>query len=153
VTTHQETLDLPYRPEDLFELAAEVERYPDFLKWIRSLTLLSEQEEESRMRCRAQVTVSFMGFTETFITDVDARKPEMAIDVSLVRGPFRKLSNTWRFSPIATGTRVVFSIQFEFRNFVLQALADGNKAYAVKRVIDSFVEEAARRYQKVSTSA
>lgn len=151
MTTHRETLDLPYRSEDLFELAADVGRYPDFLKWIRSLRLLSEQEEEGRMRCRAQVTVGFKGFTETFITDVDAREREGAIDVSLVRGPFRKLSNTWRFSPIATGTRVVFSIQFEFRNFVLQTLADTNKAYAVRRVIDAFVEEAGRRYQKVAT--
>jgi len=151
VTSHRQTLDLPYRAEDLFDLAAEVDRYPDFIKWIKTLRLLSEQEEEGRLRCRAEVTVRFKGFTETFITDVDARAAERAIDVTLVRGPFRKLSNTWRFSPIATGTRVVFSIQFEFRNFVLQALADGNKAYAVKRVIDAFVEEAARRYEKVAT--
>ena len=73
------------------------------------------------------MTVGFRGFRETFITDVDARRSELAIDVSLVRGPFRKLSNAWRFQPIATGTRVDFSIAFEFRNFVLQALADANK--------------------------
>ena len=151
MTTHRQTIDLPYRPEDLFDLAADVGRYPDFIKWIRTLRLLSEQEEGGRLRCRAEVTVGFQGFTETFITDVDARKDEFAIDVGLVRGPFRKLANSWRFSPIATGTRVVFSIEFEFRNFVLQALADGNKAYAVRRVIDAFVAEADRRYEKVST--
>ena len=100
------------------------------------------------MRCRAEVRVGFRGFTETFITDVDARRPELAIDVSLVRGPFRKLSNTWRFAPMSTGSRVDFSIAFEFRNFVLQALADANKTYAVKRVIDAFVAEAGRRFRK-----
>jgi len=151
VTIHRQTLDLPYRSEDLFDLAADVGRYPDFIKWIRTLRLLSEQEDEARLSCRAEVTVGFQGFTETFITDVDARKADLAIDVSLVRGPFRKLGNSWRFTPIATGTRVVFSIEFEFRNFVLQALADGNKAYAIRRVIDAFVAEAGRRYQKVDT--
>src|SRR5262245_21661534 len=124
VTTHRQKMDLPYRPEDLFELAADVGRYPDFIRWIESLRLLSEQEEHGRMKCRAEVTVGFKGFREIFVTDVEARPDELAIDVSLVRGPFRKLSNAWRFQPIATGTRVDFAIAFEFRNFVLQTLAD-----------------------------
>ena len=150
MTIHRETLELPYRPEDLFDLAADVGRYPEFITWIQSLKVISEDEEAARMRCRAEVTVGFKGFRETFVTDVDARTPELAIDVTLVRGPFRKLSNTWRFSPGAGGARVEFVIQFEFRNFVLQALADANKSYAVKRVIDAFISEAARRYPKVA---
>lgn len=151
MTNHRQTLDLPYRPEDLFDLVSDVGRYPDFIHWIQSLKLLSEQEDEYRMRCRAEVTVGFKGFRETFITDVDARQNELAIDVSLVRGPFRKLSNQWRFEAIPTGTRIDFSIAFEFRNFVLQALADANKTFAIKRVIDAFVSEAARRYSRVQT--
>ena len=149
MSSHRQTLDLPYRPEDLFDLAADVGRYPEFVTWIQSLKLVSQQYEPERSRCRAEVTVSFKGFRETFVTDVDAKKPELAIDVGLVRGPFKKLANTWRFSPSPTGSRVDFTIQFEFRNFVLQALADANKTYAVKRVIDAFVAEASRRYPKV----
>jgi coenzyme Q-binding protein COQ10 len=154
MTTHRQVLELPYRPEDLFDLAADVAHYPDFIKWIRTLRLLGEEEEEQgRVRCRAEVTVGFKGFTETFVTDVDARRPELAIDVSLVRGPFRKLSNAWRFAPTARGARVEFSIAFEFRNFVLQALADANKTYAVKRVIDAFVAEAGQRYGKADAKS
>jgi len=149
VSTHRQTLDLPYRPADLFDLAADIGRYPEFVTWIQSLKVVSEHGDPAGMRCRAEVTVGFKGFRETFVTDVDARKPELAIDVGLVRGPFKKLANTWRFSPSPTGSRVDFTIQFEFRNFVLQALADANKAYAVKRVIDAFVAEAARRYPRV----
>jgi coenzyme Q-binding protein COQ10 len=148
VTSHRVTLDLPYRPEDLFDLASDVGRYPEFIKWIRSLRLISESEEGGRFRCRAQATVGFQAFTETFITDVDARRNDLAIDVSLVRGPFRKLSNAWRFAPTDKGTKVDFSIQFEFRNFVLQALADVNKSYAVARIIDAFTAEAERRFGK-----
>lgn len=143
-------MELPYRPEDLFDLASDVGRYPEFVTWIQSLKIISEQEELNRVRSRAEVTVGFKGFRETFVTDVDAREPELAIDVTLVRGPFKKLANTWRLSPAASGTRVEFTIQFEFRNFVLQALADANKTYAINRVIDAFVAEAARRYPKIS---
>lgn len=150
LTTHKEALDLPYRPEDLFDLAAGVERYPEFITWIQSLKLLSSQATEDGKRCRAEVTVGFKGFRETFVTDVEARRSTKTIDVSLVRGPFRKLSNTWRFNPQPSGSHVEFAIQFEFRNFVLQALADANKRHAVKRVIDCFIEEAGRRYAKVT---
>lgn len=149
MSTHREILELPYRPEDLFDLASDVGRYPDFISWIQSLKLLGEQEEPDRLRCRAEVVVGFKGFRETFVTDVDARRSALSIDVSLVRGPFRKLSNTWRIKPSDKGARVEFAIQFEFRNFLLQAFADANKAYAVRQVIDCFVNEAAQRYQKV----
>jgi coenzyme Q-binding protein COQ10 len=147
VTSHSLSIDLPYRPEDLFDLAADVGRYPEFIKWIRELRIISEQEEKDRVICRAQATVGFQAFTETFITDVDARRKELAIDVKLVRGPFKRLANAWRFVPIEDGTRIEFSIQFEFKNFLLQALADANKAYAIGRIIDAFSAEAARRFQ------
>jgi len=103
------------------------------------------------MQCRAEASVGFKGFSETFVTDVDARREGYAIDVSLVRGPFRKLRNTWRMAAQGDATRVDFAIEFEFRNFVLQALADANKAYATRRVIDAFVKEAGRRF--ASTAA
>ena len=153
LTTHKEALNLPYRPEDLFDLAAGVERYPDFITWIQSLKLLSSETTDDGRRCRAEVSVGFKGFSETFVTDVDARRSTGMIDVSLVRGPFKKLSNTWRISAQPSGSRVDFAIQFEFRNFVLQALADANKRYAVKRVIDCFIAEAGRRYGKPTPSA
>jgi coenzyme Q-binding protein COQ10 len=57
--------------------------------------------------------------------------------------------NRWRFAPNPSGTAVEFFIDFEFRNFVLQALADANKGYAIRRLVDAFVAEAERRYERV----
>lgn len=143
-------MELPYRPEDLFDLVSDVGRYPDFIRWIQSLRLINDQETASGWRGRAETSVGFKGFTETFVTDIETRRPELAIDVSLVRGPFRKLSNTWRFAGSAAGARVDFAIRFEFRNFLLQALADANRDHAVTRLIDAFVQEADRRFEKVA---
>lgn len=171
------TLDLPYRPQDLFDLVSDVGRYPDFIKWIRRLRLLTDQDTEGAWRGRAEATVGFMAFTETFVTDIEARRlndpaphpeqsrsgvskdegsapsPLWTINVTLVRGPFRKLRNTWRFAPTGQGTRLDFTIDFEFRNFVLQALAETNRDYAVNRIIESFTDEAARRYSRVSPAS
>lgn len=162
MTSLSRTLDLPYRPQDLFDLVSDVGRYPDFVKWLRRLVILSEQETDTEWRGRAEATVGFLNFTESFITDVVARRPSSgagsddvaspvwSIDVSLVRGPFRKLRNAWRFQPSSTGARVDFRIEFEFRNFVLQGLADANRDYAVSRLIESFTDEAARRYVRAA---
>ena len=151
MTSLTRQLNLPYRPEDLFDLVAEVDRYPEFIKWIRSLRLISQKDEPGGWRGRAEALVGFKGFTETFITDISARKPDLTIDVSLVRGPFRKLSNAWRFTPIAAGSRIEFAIAFEFRNFILQTLADANRDYAVRRIIEAFSAEADRRFEKIAT--
>ena|SRR5579871_3477130 len=151
MTSILRSLDLPYRPEDLFDLAADVGRYPDFIKWIQSLRILNEQDEPNRWRARAEASVGFKAFKETFITDIDARRGDLAIDVSLVRGPFRKLSNAWRFAASPTGARVNFTIAFEFKNFVLQALADANRELAVSKIIEAFIGEAERRFEKIET--
>ncbi len=151
MTSLKRSMELPYRPEDLFDLVSDVGRYPDYIRWIQSLRLISDQETPTGWRGRAETSVGFKGFTETFITDIDARRPDLSINVSLVRGPFRKLSNAWRFAGSPAGTRVDFSISFEFRNFLLQALADANRDHAVSRLIDAFVQEADRRFEKVSS--
>jgi coenzyme Q-binding protein COQ10 len=150
MTSLRRTLDLPYRPEDLFDLVSDVRRYPEFVKWLHTIRILSEETSETGWRGRAEASVGFKGFSESFTTDITANRDLMAIDVTLVRGPFRKLRNAWKFAAIPTGARVDVVIDFEFRNFVLQALADVNRDFAVNKLIDSFKTEAARRYEKVA---
>lgn len=149
MTSHRVSLDLPYKPEELFELASDIGRYPDFVRWIQSLRIMDQRDEGGVQHARAEARVGFKGFTETFVTDIVADRPKLAIDVTLVRGPFRKLRNAWRFAEAGKGTKVDFSIDFEFRNILLQALAEANKAYAIQKIIEAFTAEAARRYRKV----
>lgn len=153
MTTHRTTLDLPFSATDLFDLVADVKRYPEFITWMQSLHVSDVSHQGGCARCRAAARVGFKGFNETFVTDVAAWRDSLAIDVGLVRGPFRKLRNTWRFTPLEAGTRVEFMITFEFKNVVLQTLADSNRAYVVKRIIDAFIKEAERRALKMPSDA
>ncbi len=152
MTVLRRSLELPYRANDLFDLVSDVGRYPDFIRWIQSLRVIDEQEEGTRTTVRAEATVGFLTFTERFTTDVAAERDGRNIEVSLVRGPFRRLKNTWSFAPTEGGTRIDFLIDFQFRNFVLQALAAANLDFAVQRIIEAFQDEAARRYTKVSAA-
>lgn len=142
---------MPYRPEDLFDLVADVARYPDFIKWIRSLRLLDESDDHGVWKGRAEATVGFLTFHESFVTDIAADRSQAAIDVTLVRGPFRRLKNTWRFERTEQGARIDFTIDFVFRNLVLQTLAESNRDFAIRRIIEAFSEEAERRYSRVGT--
>jgi coenzyme Q-binding protein COQ10 len=150
VTLLRRSIDLPYRPEELFDLVSDVARYPDFIKWIRSLRLIDESEQGDIWKGRAEASVGFLSFSESFVTDVTANRRTYAIDVTLVRGPFRRLKNAWRFTPIAMGAKVDFEIDFVFRNLVLQTLAEANRDHAAKRIIDAFTDEAGRRYKPIA---
>ena len=143
-------MDLPYRAEDLFELISDVRRYPEFVRWLHSLKVIKETRTDSEWKGTAEAAVGFKGFEERFTTAIDAKSGDLSVDVGLVRGPFRRLKNSWRITPTDEGSRIDFMIDFEFRNFILQALAAANLDYAVRRLIDAFVDEAGRRYQKVA---
>lgn len=146
MTICRRTLHLPYKGEDIFDLISDVRRYPDFVKWLRRLRLVSEQTHEDGWKGRAETTVGFGGFSETFTTDIEAKRSSLTVDVALVRGPLRRLTNRWRITPTATGSTVDFHIDFEFRNFLLQALADSNRDFAVQRLIECFLQEAEARF-------
>lgn len=149
MTTVKRRLVLPYRPIDLYDLVADIGRYPDFIQWIRRLTIFDSQEAGGVWKARAETEVGFLTFTERFTSEITGNRAGLAIDVAQVRGPFRRLRNTWRFAEAPEGCAVDFSIDFEFRNFILQALAETNRDFAISGVIDSFVREAARRYVRL----
>lgn len=152
MTVLRRSLELPYRADDLFELVSDVARYPDFIKWIQSLRVLDELQQGAATTVRAEAVVGFLTFTERFTTDIAANAGVRTVDVSLVRGPFRRLKNRWSFHPTDSGTKIDFMIDFQFRNFVLQALAAANLDFAVQRIMDAFHDEAARRYAKVGST-
>jgi len=153
MTVVKRRLVLPYQPGDLYDLVADIGRYPDFIQWIRRLTIFDSQDVGGVWKARAETEVGFLTFTERFTSEITGRRSDLAIDVAQVRGPFRRLKNAWRFTEDPGGCRVDFSIDFEFRNFILQALAETNRDFAVSGVIDSFVREAGRRFTKVTVQA
>ncbi|MEL7129725.1 MAG: type II toxin-antitoxin system RatA family toxin [Pseudomonadota bacterium] len=146
--SHIETLDVPYAPEDMFQLVAGIADYPKFIKWIKALRVSQPQQVGSRHMCIGEAVVGFKGFTERFSTSVEADSAECTVKVRLVRGPFRRLVNNWAFrANDAGGTAIRFEIDYEFSNMVLRALASSNQDRAVDKIMESFLIEADRRFR------
>jgi coenzyme Q-binding protein COQ10 len=140
---------VPYQPIEMFDLVSDVERYPSFIPWVRSLVCERSPISGRSWAGVATATVGFKGFTEQFTTRVETGDKDLSIEVTLVKGPFRRLNNSWRFYSHPQGCRVAFTIDYEFRNPILNALAKMNTVLASNRIMAAFLNEAGRRYTAV----
>ncbi len=141
------TRELPYTPDQLFRLVGDVDAYPEFLPWVSSMrTWNRTSPRDGVATVDAEAKVGFAFVRETFATRVRLDEPNHAIEVSLLYGPFKRLSNRWRFTPSGAGSTVEFEIDFEFRSRLLDAVLAANLRHAAERLIHCFEVRAARLY-------
>ncbi|MBA3527028.1 MAG: type II toxin-antitoxin system RatA family toxin [Pseudomonadota bacterium] len=146
---HSETRYLPYTPEQMFEMVADVARYDEFLPWVVAVRIRSSSETETV----ADLVVGFNAFKERFTSRVTKERPT-AICVDYIEGPLKYLKNEWRFEPAsAGGTEVFFSVDFAFRSRIFEALAGQMFDRALRRMTDAFERRAATLYGISSSSA
>ena len=139
---HSETRHLPYTPEQLFDLVADVARYDEFLPWVVAVRVRSSGESETV----ADLVVGFNAFKERFTSRVRKERPERIL-VDYVEGPLKYLHNEWRFEPAAGGgTNVHFAVDFAFRSRIFEAIAGQMFDRALRRMTNAFEERAAALY-------
>lgn len=139
---HTETRRLPYTPEQMFALVADVKRYAEFLPWVTAIRVRSDEETQMV----ADMIVGFKGLRETFTSKVEKTRPSR-IHVDYVDGPLKFLRNDWVFqSDGAGGCLVEFAVDFAFKNRVFEMLAGQVFDRALRRMIGAFEERAAVLY-------
>jgi coenzyme Q-binding protein COQ10 len=144
---HSLIRELPYTPEQLFDLVGDVEAYPQFVRWVSELKVLTRrQEPDGVVDLDAEARVKFSVINERFATRVRLDRPHLAVDVALLSGPFSKLENHWRFRPRGRRTEVTFDIEVEFRSRLLRGLLAANVERAAKRLVRCFEDRAAQLY-------
>ncbi|WP_084418911.1 type II toxin-antitoxin system RatA family toxin [Henriciella litoralis] len=142
---------IPYHADDVFDLVADISRYPEFIRWIKKMKVSGIAHSGPVRTYRGEADVGFKGFSERFSTDIRADTEVRTVDVSLARGPFKKLKNSWKMKPDGQGqTDIEFFIDYEFKNPVLSLLARANTNLAVSKIMQAFQDEAKRRFGKPS---
>jgi len=132
-----------HSPEQMFALVADVERYPEFLPMCEALTVRSRRERDGVTLLVADMTVGYKAIRETFTSQVVLKQDENRIDVKYVDGPFRYLTNIWRFEARPEGgTDVVFFIDYEFKSRVLGALMGAMFDRAFRMFTEAFEKRA-----------
>lgn len=153
---------LPYAPEQLFELVAAVDRYPEFLPWclaarMRSAGTLPGTPPKALLV--ADLVIGFRMMRARYTSRVTLQSPRR-IDVTCIEGPFRYLDNHWAFDPVppsagrpAGGTMLTFQIEFAFRSSLLQSLMGVMFDEAASRMVAAFEGRAKRLYGPWPTRA
>ncbi|MDL2398611.1 type II toxin-antitoxin system RatA family toxin [Rhizobium mayense] len=138
---------VPHSPDQMFDLVADVERYPEFLPLCEALTVRNRKERDGKILLVADMTVGYKAIRETFTTQVLLNKLERAIDVKYIDGPFKYLDNRWRFTPSENGgCSIDFFIDYEFKSRILGALMGSMFDRAFRMFTDAFETRAKKIY-------
>jgi len=139
---------LPYRPAQMFDLVADVERYPDFMPWCGGAQVLARDNHGMQ----ASITIALAGLSQRFTTRNTHDYPRR-IDLELVDGPFSRLVGHWRFEALggqgdktdsdASGCKVCFTLEYAFASRTLEALVGP----VFNRIAGSFIDSFTRRAQ------
>ena len=145
--THAEQRMLPYSAAQMFDLVADIERYPEFLPWCIDCRIVDQRGPKNKPTLIADLTIGYKFLRETFTSEVTLDRENMQIDVKYIRGPFQHLDNRWRFL-LKRGRfcTVDFTIDFEFRTPLLRKIMGVFFNEAVRRMVNAFETRAKRLY-------
>jgi len=145
----RETRSLPYSAEQMFDLVADVARYPEFLPWVVATRVKSDTDTEMV----ADMLVGFKALREKFTSRVIKDRPNR-LEVIYVDGPMKDLDNIWRFVPRADGgCELDFCVDFTFKNVMFEMLAGQYFDRAFRKLVTAFEARADELYGNKSSSA
>ena len=139
-----------HKPANMFDLVADVEKYPLFLPLCEALKVRRRQEDaQGRSVIVADMTVAYKMFRETFTSRVTLDRAALKITVEYLDGPFSHLENRWGFRDDAKGGSVVeFFIDYAFRSRTLGFLMGAMFDAAFRRFAEAFERRADAVYGK-----
>lgn len=123
--------------EEMFTLVADVERYPEFLGWVRAARV----HEADSVHQLASLEIEVAGLRRA-ITTRNRLDPGRRLEMQLVDGPFSRFSGAWEFHPLDSGCRVALTLSFGFDNPVLAAAFQRSFTRLAGRMVDDFCRRA-----------
>jgi len=132
---------------DMFDLVADVEKYPQFVPLCSALAVKSRTEKDGRTVLVADMTVAYKIVRETFTSRVTLDRQRLKILVEYLNGPFKRMQNRWTFYPVeGKGCDVEFFIDYEFRSRTLAVLMGAMFDAAFRRFAVAFEQRADEIY-------
>jgi coenzyme Q-binding protein COQ10 len=134
----------------MFDLVADVERYPEFVPFCKSTKLRRRSKDESgREVVVCDMTIAYKLIQETFTTKVTFDRPALQIIVDYLSGPFRRLENRWAFRAVDERTcDVEFFLLYEFQSRTLGLLMGAMFEAVFRRFADAFERRADQLYRE-----
>jgi len=144
--THSETRQLPYSAQQMYDLVADVARYPEFLPWTAAARIRSDEDRGDHRVMEADLVISFKVFRERFTSRVVLWPEAKKIDTEYLDGPFKYMKSNWHFEDNLEGCQVHFFVDFECRNAILQKVIGVVFNEAMQRIVRAFENRAKELY-------
>ena len=134
----EETKVLPASAKVMYDLVMDIEAYPAFVPWVCGAEILEMKDNE----LSAELTMDLAGTKHKFQT-IDYFMPHKLVEIRLLSGPFKFLESVWTFEHIDENScEVHFSIEFEFKNMMLDLVASPIFGVACKTMVNTFEKRA-----------
>ena len=147
---HSQSRVVPYTADLMYAVVADVEKYPEFLPWVVGLRVFARHPAAAsdglesgaagrREILEAEMLVGFGALRERYTSRVTLGAHK--VDVTQIEGVFRHLETHWRFTPEGPenkSCRVDFSIAFEFKSRLLNAVAGKAFEHVLLQMTDAF---------------
>ncbi len=147
MTRHSDSRRLPYTARQMYDLVADVESYPEFLPWTAAARVTKDEPAPYGRLLEADLVISFKVFRERFASRVELHEQDLRILTEYIEGPFKFLRSVWRFEDLPEGgCEVLFEVEFEFRNFILQRTIGLVFNEAMSRIVRAFEARAHALY-------
>ena len=132
----------------MFDLVADVERYPEFVPLCQSLSVRQRSKDGSgREIIVADMTIAYKLIHESFTSRVTLERDRLAILVEYLQGPFRRMNNRWSFHPTGDSScEIEFFLAYEFRSRTLGLLMGSVFDAAFRRFAVAFERRADQVY-------
>lgn len=145
--THSEDRHMPYSAQQMYDLVADVARYPEFLPWCAAARIRSRTPQGTSEVMLADLVISFKVFRERFGSRVVLHPQDKAIDTEYLDGPFKYMKSNWAFTDAeGGGCHVKFFVDFEFKNAILQGIIGLVFNEAMQRIVRAFEARAEALY-------
>lgn len=134
---------VPYTVAQMYALVSNIESYPEFLPWVRSVTV----HDRSSRTVTASLELSKGPVTKSFTTQNELSESQDSMTLDLVEGPFHHLQGRWGFQALGDdGCKVTLDMDFEFSNRLLAMTVGPMFNEMVNRLVNAFIERAPRIY-------
>ncbi len=148
--TFEMTRRVPFSAQQMFDVVADVERYPQFLPLCEALAVRSRAEQGPDSILTATMTVGYGAIRESFTSRVTLKPAQKEIHVAYLDGPFHHLDNRWRFTDTANGSEIHFFIDYAFASRLLGLVMGAMFDRAVKKYTEAFEARARVVYGSAS---
>ena len=139
---HEERRIIKHTPNNLFNLVADVKKYPEFLPWCLGARI----KKENLTSFEADLIIGFKIYKEIYSSKITLDKKKKKIIVDYKDGPFEYLQNYWIFKENSDGCEIEFMVDFKFKSIFLQTLMETLFNEAVQKMVQAFENRADKLY-------